>query len=185
MKKLIFHSSKFFGSGQFLIHEILKNWPKTDRSQKVCLIEKSILLSSSTSRRNFWILFILWLYFQDWFLKFHEARAKFCDLTGCSYLDNKCSKCLCLPPLWCTKLGVRSGLTISPAISKFYFISWKRGSHIYRCQSLHVAYEQTHNKVEQPPCCCTFCPLVIFCPYLWFWYSVKLTKVDICANKKT
>ena len=34
MKKLIFHLSNFFGSGHFLIHEILKNRPKYDRSQK-------------------------------------------------------------------------------------------------------------------------------------------------------
>ena len=34
MKKLIFRPSNFFGSGHFLIHEILKNRPKNDWSQK-------------------------------------------------------------------------------------------------------------------------------------------------------
>ena len=34
MIKLIFCINKFFGSGYFLIHEIFKKWPKSDRSQK-------------------------------------------------------------------------------------------------------------------------------------------------------
>ena len=43
MKKLIFRLSNFFGSGHFLIHEILKNRPKIDRSQKSYFNEKSFL----------------------------------------------------------------------------------------------------------------------------------------------
>ena len=34
MKKLIFHLSKFFGSGHFLIHAILKESPKTSTVNK-------------------------------------------------------------------------------------------------------------------------------------------------------
>ena len=69
MKKLIFHLSNFFGSGHFLIHAILKKWPKIDRSQKSQNAKKSATLCPSTTRRNFWILFMLWLDFHDWFLK--------------------------------------------------------------------------------------------------------------------
>ena len=112
MKKLIFHQNNFLSSGHFLIHEILKNRSKNDRSQKSYLNEKSVLWCPSTTQRNFWILFMLWLYFHDWFLILYEALAKLCDLGGHSYLDKKCSICLCLPPLWCTKLGVRSASTL-------------------------------------------------------------------------
>ena len=69
MNKLIFHISSFFGSGHFLIHAILKKWPKIDRSQKSQNAKKSSTLCPSTTRRNFWILFMLWLDFHDWFLK--------------------------------------------------------------------------------------------------------------------
>ena len=113
MKKLIFHLSNFFGSGHFLIHEILKNRPKNDRSQKSYFKEKSVFSCSSTSRRNFWILFMPWLYFHDWFLKLYEVISKLCDLGGCSYLDNKCSPCLCLPAIRCTKLGMKYGFPLT------------------------------------------------------------------------
>ena len=35
MKKLNFDKNNFFGSGHFLTHDILKNWPKNNRNQKV------------------------------------------------------------------------------------------------------------------------------------------------------
>ena len=110
--KLIFRLSKLFGSGQFLVNFLRSHGSKIDRSQKTYLNEKSVFSWPSTSQRNFWISFILWLYFHVWFLKLYEARAKFCDLGGHSYLDKKCSQSLCLPPLWCTKLGVRSASTL-------------------------------------------------------------------------
>ena len=69
MKKLIFHSSNFFGSGHFLIHEVLKKGPKIDRSQKSQNTKKLVASCLSITRRNFWILFMLWLDFHDWFLK--------------------------------------------------------------------------------------------------------------------
>ena len=50
-----------------------------------------------TSHKIFWILFMLWLYFHDWFLKLPEVISKFCDLGGRSYLDQKCSPGLYWP----------------------------------------------------------------------------------------
>ena len=99
MKKLIFHKTNFFGSGHFLIHEILKNRPKSDCSQKSYYNEKSVFAWPSTSQRNIRILFMLWLYIYDRFLKLYEVISKLCDLGGCSYLDKKCSPYLCLTPV--------------------------------------------------------------------------------------
>ena len=48
----------------------------------------------------------------NWFLKLYEVFAKLCDLGGHSYLDEKCSPCLCLPPVWCTKQLLKYGLTL-------------------------------------------------------------------------
>ena len=112
MQKLIFHKSNFFGSGHFLIHEIWKNRPKNDRSQKIYFYEKSVFACRSTLWRNFWILFMLWLYLHDWFLKLYEVISKLCDLGGCSYLDFKCSPSLCLPTIWCTKLEMKYGFPL-------------------------------------------------------------------------
>ena len=112
MKKLIFRLSNFFGSGHFLIHEILKNRPKNDRSQKSYFNEKSFLSYLSTSQRIFLFSSMLWLYFYDWFLKLYEARAKFCYLGGQSFLDQNLFFCLCLPPVWCSKRLLKYGLTL-------------------------------------------------------------------------
>ena len=110
--KLIFRSSNFFGSGHFLIYFLRSHGSKSDRSSKSYFDEKSVFSCPSISWRNFWILFMLWLYFHGFFLKLYEDLAKLCDLGGHSYLDKKCSICLCLPPVWCTKLGMRCGFTL-------------------------------------------------------------------------
>ena len=112
MTKQIFHSNNFLGSGHFLVHFLRSHGSKNDRSQKSYLNEKSVFSCPSTSRRNFWILLMLWLYFHGWILKLYEVISKLCDLGGHSYLDKKYSPCLGLPPLWCTKLCVKSGLTL-------------------------------------------------------------------------
>ena len=124
--KLIFHESNFFSLRSFLIHEILKNRPKNDRSQKSYIIEKSVFAWLSTSRRNFWILFMLWLYLHDWFLKLYEVISKLCDLGGCSYLDNKCSPSLCLPAIRCTKLGMKYGFPLTYTYFMLCVLVFKR-----------------------------------------------------------
>ena len=112
MKKLIFHWNNIFGSGHFLVYFLRSHGSKIDRSQKIYFNEKSVFSCPSTSRRNFWIFFMPWLYFHDWFLKLYEVISKLCDLGGCSYLDNKCSPSLCLPAIWCTKLEMKYGFPL-------------------------------------------------------------------------
>ena len=82
--------------GHFLRYQGSKN----DRSPKSYFYKKSVFSCLSTSQRNFWILFMLWLYFHDWFLKLYRVIAKFCDLGGHSYLVQKCS-----PGLYWPKTG--------------------------------------------------------------------------------
>ena len=86
MKKLIFHLSNFFGSGHFLIHAILKKLPKIDRSQKSQNAKKSATSCPSTTRRNFWILFMLWLDFHDWFLKLWEVISNWRNIFSKNFL---------------------------------------------------------------------------------------------------
>ena len=43
MKKLIFRKSNFFGSGHFLIHEILKNDQKMTGAKKVKILKNQLL----------------------------------------------------------------------------------------------------------------------------------------------
>ena len=97
---------------KYIGHEILKNRPKNDPSQKSYLKEKSVLSCLSTSRWIFLFSFMLWLYFHDWFLKLYKARAKLCYLRGQSFLDQNLFFCLCLPPVWCSKRLLKYGLTL-------------------------------------------------------------------------
>ena len=80
MKKLIFLYIKFFGSGHFLIHDILKNRPINDWSKKSQNIKKFVSSCLLTMRRNFWNLFILWTFFHDCFLKLWIFISKWADL---------------------------------------------------------------------------------------------------------
>ena len=50
-------------------HFLRPHGSKNDRSQKSYLNRKSVFMCPSTSWRNFWILFMLWLNFHDWFMK--------------------------------------------------------------------------------------------------------------------
>ena len=86
MKKLIFNLSNFFGSGHFLIHEILKKWPKIDRSKKNQNTKKSVASCLSTTRRNFWILFMLWPNFYDWFLKLWAVISRWRNIFSKNFL---------------------------------------------------------------------------------------------------
>ena len=63
MKKLIFYSNNFFGSGQFFDPWNLKNRSENGWSQKSCYNEKSVFSHPSTARRNFVNLSLLVLYF--------------------------------------------------------------------------------------------------------------------------
>ena len=92
--KVIFWLRSIFG------HFLRSQGSKNDRSPKSYFYKKSVFSCSSTSQRNFWILFMLWLYFHDWFLKLYRVIAKFCDLGGHSYLVQKCS-----PGLYWPKTG--------------------------------------------------------------------------------
>ena len=87
----LFLLRSFFG------HFLRSHGSKNDRSQKSYFYEKSVFSCSLTSWRNFWIFFMLWLYFHDWFLNLYEVIAKFCDLGGRSYLEQKCSPGLYWP----------------------------------------------------------------------------------------
>ena len=125
MAKLIIHYSNFFCSGHFLTYfsDIMDQ--KMTGAKKSYLNKKSVLSCLSTSQRFFLVLFMHWLYFHDWFLKLYEASAKLCDLGGRSYLDKKCSPCLCLPPVWCTKLGMKYGNTLLSLSMSTYKKNWK------------------------------------------------------------
>ena len=112
MTKLIFHSQNFLGSGHFLVHNLRPHGSKNDRRQKSYFNEKSLFSCPSTSWKNFLTLLMLWLYIQGWIMKLYKVISKLCNLGGRSYLDKKCSPCLGLPP-WCSKLGVRSELTLT------------------------------------------------------------------------
>ncbi len=112
MTKLIFHSQNFLGSGHFLVHNLRPHGSKNDRIQKSYFNEKSLFSCPSTSWKNFLTLLMLWLYIQGWIMKLYKVISKLCNLGGRSYLDKKCSPCLGLPP-WCSKLGVRSELTLT------------------------------------------------------------------------
>ena len=63
----LFWLRSFFGP--FLVILLRSHGSKNDRSQKSYFNEKSVFSCPSTSRRNFWILFMLWLYFYDCCLK--------------------------------------------------------------------------------------------------------------------
>ena len=80
MKKLIFGYNNFFRSSYFSIHEILKKWPKSDRSQKSQYGKKIVFWCLSTMRRNFWTPFMLWPYFYDCFWKLWPVSAYSLDL---------------------------------------------------------------------------------------------------------
>ena len=95
MSKLIFQSSKFFGYGHFLIHEILKNRQKMTGAKKFSLTKNQFSHARQPWKKIF--SFKLLLYFYDWFLKLYKVIAKFCDLGGRSYLDQKCSPGLYRP----------------------------------------------------------------------------------------
>ena len=86
MIKLIFCWDKFFCSGYFSIHEILKKWPKSDRSQKSQYGKKIVFWCLSTMRRNFWTPFMLWPYFYDCFWKLWPVSAYSLDLFSKKFL---------------------------------------------------------------------------------------------------
>ncbi len=86
MKKLIFQYCNFFGFDHFLIHEILKKWPKNDRSQKIQNTKKSVASCPSTTRRNLWILFMLWPNFYDWFLKLWAVISRWRNIFSKNFL---------------------------------------------------------------------------------------------------
>ena len=69
MTKVNFRLSNFFCSGHFLTYFLRCHGSKNDQSQKSYFNEKSVFSCLSTWRRNFWIFFMLWLYFDRWFLK--------------------------------------------------------------------------------------------------------------------
>ena len=98
-------------------HFLRSQGSKNDRSPKSYFYKKSVFSCSSTSQRNFWILFMLWLYFHDWFLKLYRVIAKFCDLGGHSYLVQKCS-----PGLYWPKTGWPSRIKKSWSDSIVYVL---------------------------------------------------------------
>ena len=88
MQKMIFHlmKSNFFGSSHFLVYFLRSNGSKNDRSQKIYFYEKSVFTCPSTSRRNFWILLMLWLDFHDWFLKLWEVISNWRNIFSKKFL---------------------------------------------------------------------------------------------------
>ena len=86
-------------------------------AKKVIFMKNQFLHGRQPCEEIFWILFMLWLYLHDWFLKLYEVIFKLCDFGACSYLDNKCSPSLCLPAIPCTKLGMKYGFPLKNMFS--------------------------------------------------------------------
>ena len=89
MKKEIFYQFDFSGSGHFLVTFLRYHGSKDSRSQKIHLNKKSVFSCTSTTRRNFWIPFMLWPYFHGCFWKLWQVISNSLDLFSKKFISTK------------------------------------------------------------------------------------------------
>ena len=153
---MIFHKSNFFGSSHFLIHEILKNWPKMTQAKKVKILKNQFFMPVNYTKECLksvhTVSFFLWL--------FSETLNFYFKIMGPLFKIFFCSNHYIWLVLWVVRCGRKSDNLRATLVVIYWDKIWGTGHKLTSLRnsgnfilSIFMHRGQRYDSAKFPSCC--------------------------------